>query len=144
MTQSLETVLRHLGVPGGRLAAPLATAAVAIAGVAYVGAVDPNQPGHYPTCPFLYLTGYYCPGCGSLRAVHALVHGNLGQALGKNPLTVVFVPYLLWAWVSWLHRSRTGRPKGDPAPPWVIWTLLGVVIAFWVLRNLPGFAWLAP
>jgi hypothetical protein len=130
--------------PAGRVLWPLLTAAGGLTAAALVGVVDPNEPGHYPTCPFLYLTGYYCPGCGSLRAVHAIVHGDLGQALDRNPLTVLFLPYLLWAWGSWLYRSVTGRQKGDLAPPWVVWSLLVAVIAFWALRNLPGFAWLAP
>ncbi|HET9657375.1 MAG TPA: DUF2752 domain-containing protein [Kineosporiaceae bacterium] len=132
------------GSPAGRVLAPLAVAAAAVCTAAYVGAVDPNQPGHYPTCPFLYLTGYYCPGCGSLRAIHAVVHGDLLQAVDRNPLTVAFLPYLVLTWISWLRRGITGAPRRDLAPPWVIWTLLGVVVAFWVLRNLPGFAWLAP
>jgi hypothetical protein len=144
VSQVGETALRYLRVPGGRLAAPLAVAAVAVAGAAYVGAVDPNHPGHYPTCPFLYVTGYYCPGCGSLRAIHALVHGDLLQAVHRNPLTVLFLPYLLLTWLSWLRREATGAPRRDLAPPWVIWGLLVAVVAFWLLRNLPGFSWLAP
>lgn len=130
--------------PAGRVLWPLLTAAGGMVAAGYVGVVDPNEPGHYPTCPFLFLTGYYCPGCGSMRAVHALAHGDLGSALDSNPLTVLFLPYLLWAWGSWLYRSVTGRQKGDLAPPWVVWALLVLVIAFWGLRNLPGFAWLAP
>lgn len=130
--------------PAGRVLAPLATAVAGACAALYVAAVDPNKPGHYPTCPFLFVTGYYCPGCGSLRAVHAIMHGDLIQAVHRNPLTVVFLPYLVWVWVLWLYRGITGRPRGDLAPPWAIWTLLVVVIAFWVLRNLPGFSWLAP
>ena len=48
---------------------------VAVA-LATLATVDPNQPGHYPTCPFLATTGFYCPGCGALRAVHDLLHGE--------------------------------------------------------------------
>jgi hypothetical protein len=136
---SVELVLRRPG-----LWQPLLVAAAGLVGAAYVGVVDPNEPGHYPSCPFLFITGYYCPGCGSTRAIHAIVHGDLGQAFDHNPLTVLFLPYLVWAWGSWLHRSLTGRQQGDPAPPWVIWTLLVAVVLFWILRNLPGFAWLAP
>lgn len=130
--------------PAGRVSVPVLTAVVAVAGAAYIAAVDPNQPGHYPPCPFLYVTGQYCPGCGSLRAIHALTHGDVVEALSRNPLAVVFVPYLIWTWASWLYRTATGRQRGDLAPPWTIWTLLVIVIAFWVLRNLPGFSWLAP
>ena len=144
MVQASKAARRHFRVSQGRLAAPLVTAAVGIVGVAYVGVVDPSEPGHYPTCPFLFITGRYCPGCGSMRAIHGLAHGDVMAALDQNPLTVLAVPYLVWAWVGWFLRSRTGKAKAWLAPPWVIWALLVVVIAFWVLRNLPGFSWLAP
>jgi hypothetical protein len=50
------------------MAAPAAVAAGALAAAALVHVVDPNDSGNYPTCPFLALTGRFCPGCGSLRA----------------------------------------------------------------------------
>lgn len=127
-----------------RLAAPGGTALLAATVVGYVGAVDPNQAGHYPTCPFLFVTGLYCPGCGSLRAVHALAHGDVPEALSRNPLTVLSVPLLVALWVLWTRRRLTGRRRSWAAPGWAIWGLLAVVIAFWILRNLPGFAFLAP
>jgi hypothetical protein len=122
---------------------PIGLAALSLVPLAYVSQVDPNQAGHYPTCPFLWITGWYCPGCGSLRAVHALTHLDVGTALARNPLTVAFVGVLAAMWVAWLQRSVTGRAR-RVAPAWVLWTLLGVVCVFWVVRNLPGMQWLAP
>jgi hypothetical protein len=58
-----------------------------LAGV--VGRVDPETPGTYPACPFAALTGLACPGCGSLRALHDLVHGSPLAALDHNGLFVV-------------------------------------------------------
>jgi hypothetical protein len=136
-----------LGPPRSRratVARPLAVAGLAAALVGYLAAVDPNEPGHYPGCPFLMITGWYCPGCGSLRAVHALAHGHLGEALARNPLTVLTVPVLAWCWAMWTWRQVTGRQRETALPAWVIWGWLGVVLAFWVLRNLPGFGWLSP
>jgi hypothetical protein len=129
---------------GGRLAAPLGTALAALAAVGYVGAVDPNQAGHYPTCPFLAVTGLYCPGCGSLRVLHALANGHLGEAFGHNVLTTLAVPWLVLSWVLWTRRRLTGTGRAWAAPGRLVWVLLGVIVAFWVLRNLPGFAILAP
>jgi len=126
------------------LTAPLASAAAALAATAYVAAIDPNQPGHYPLCPFRYLTGYACPGCGSLRAVHDLATGQPVAALHRNPLTVAAVPFVVVMWLLWLHRAATGRGRRWAAPAWLLWTLLGVVLAFWLLRNMPGFAALGP
>jgi hypothetical protein len=131
---------------GGRRAVllPLGVAAAALIGTGYVAAVDPNAAGHYPTCPFLAITGWYCPGCGALRAVHALAHGDVLAALARNPLVVVALVYLVIAWVLWLDRTVRGRPVRWLAPPWVLYGVLGVILAFWVLRNVPGWAWLSP
>jgi Protein of unknown function (DUF2752) len=126
------------------VSAPLLSAATALAATTYVATVDPNQPGHYPLCPFRYLTGYACPGCGSLRAVHDLATGQPLAALHRNPLTVAAVPFVVVMWFLWLRRSATGRGRRWAAPAWLLWSLLGLVIGFWVLRNMPGFAVLGP
>ena len=107
-------------------------------------AVDPNEPGHYPTCPWLALTGTFCPGCGSLRAIHALAHADLGTAMARNPLAVIAFGWLLVWFVAWTRRVVLRRPRTSMAPPWVLYGILGVVIAYWVLRNVPGWSWLSP
>jgi len=116
-----------------------------LAAGALLFAVDPNQPGHYPACPFLAATGWYCPGCGALRALHDLAHGDLAGALARNPMTLLAVPYIVLAWVTWILRI-TGRPapRSTSLPPWTIWLTLAVVVAFGVLRNVPGWTWLSP
>lgn len=115
-----------------------------LAGVVYVGLVDPNQPGHYPMCPFLYFTGCYCPGCGTLRAVHALVHGHLGEALGFNPLTVIMMPVLACGWLRWLSRAARGRTDGQYVHPALLYGWVVLILVFWVVRNLPFGHALAP
>jgi uncharacterized protein DUF2752 len=137
--------------PRGRrapLAGPLAVAGCAVAGVAVVALWDPNQPGHYPTCPFLALTGWYCPGCGSLRALHALAHGDLATAWARNPALVVGACWLTWVWLRWLMSSvsdsRPGeRPRGLTGGGYARF-LPYVVAAFWVARNIPGWTILSP
>jgi hypothetical protein len=125
-------------------AAPLATGAAVAAGVAYVGIVDPNRPGHFLTCPLLALTGLACPGCGGLRATHDLVHLDVAGAWSMNPLWVLVAPLLVGLWSVWLVRAWKGRP-GPSLPPSVAWTGLVVLVAFGVLRNVPGLAeWLGP
>ncbi len=126
------------------LRAPLATAGAALAATGYVGLVDPNQSGHYPTCPFLAITGYYCPGCGSLRAVHALTHGDVGAAVGLNVLTVVGLVVVAVFWGLWAVRSWRGQPRTRVAPAWTLYLALGVVVVFWIVRNLTIGEALAP
>jgi Protein of unknown function (DUF2752) len=128
----------------GAVARPVLVACSALLALAWVGSVDPNEPGHYPTCPFLAVTGWFCPGCGSLRALHALAHGDLAGALARNPLLVLTVPALTVWWATWLVRSVRRRPRRWAAPAWSIWALLAVVLVFAVVRNLPGAELLAP
>jgi len=109
-----------------------------------VAVVDPNEPGHYPTCPFLAVTGQLCPGCGSLRAVHALAHGELGVAVGLNVLAVLAVLPLVGVWAAWLRRSWGGTQRSSVLPAPAVWSLFVVVVVFGVLRNVPIGGALAP
>ncbi|NJP97330.1 DUF2752 domain-containing protein [Nonomuraea sp. FMUSA5-5] len=124
---------------------PLGVAALTGAVFTVVGMVDPNEPGHYPTCPFLWLTGLYCPGCGTLRTIHALAHLDPVAALGLNPLAVAMIPFLVFWWGRWVVRAVQGRPRRTTLahPAW-LWAFLAIVMVYWVVRNLPFGAFLAP
>ncbi|MBX9393261.1 DUF2752 domain-containing protein [Streptomyces sp. TRM72054] len=127
-----------------RLAAPVGVLAAVAAAFAYVGAVDPNEPGHYPACPLLRITGLYCPGCGGLRSAHAVVHGDLPAALHANAVAVA--GYLLFAvlWTVWVVHAARGRPlRLDPRPAYV-WGAGALLLLFTVVRNLPFGGWLHP
>jgi hypothetical protein len=128
----------------GTLAAPLAVAAALTAAFGYVGAVDPNEPGHYPGCPLLHYTGLYCPGCGGLRSVHAVAHGDLVAALHANaPATLGYAAFAVF-WVLWLLRSVRGRAVRLAPRAGHLWALGALVLAFTVVRNLPFGAVLTP
>jgi hypothetical protein len=108
---------------------------------------DPTTSGIFPPCPLHYLTGLYCPGCGSLRAIHALLHGNLHDAWAMNPLTVVLLPFLAYGLAS--EALLAWRGRGLPQPMLSaagIRTLCAVIVLFGVVRNLPlhPFNLLAP
>lgn len=108
--------------------------------------LGPRPPVWLPPCPFHALTGLYCPGCGSTRALHALAHGELGAALGFNPLLVMTLP-LLAAWAL-ARVSKTLRGDATPVrlPRHSATVALVVLVSFFLLRNLPWwpFALLAP
>ncbi|MFF3456132.1 DUF2752 domain-containing protein [Streptomyces sp. NPDC002730] len=127
-----------------RLATPLATLAGVAAAFAYVGTVDPNEPGHYPVCPLFRFTGIYCPGCGGLRSAHAFIHGDLGTALGSNAVAVVGYAIFAAVWVMWLIRAVRGVPLRITLGPAWWWSLGGVLLIFSVVRNLPFGSALAP
>jgi len=125
--------------------APVAVAVAAGAATAFIAFVDPNEAGHYPTCPSLWLTGWYCPGCGSLRAVHDLAHLNLAGAIDMNPMAVVAIGWLVWRWGWWFASTLGHGRKARPAPAWTIYLLAGGVLVYWLLRNVGPLApYLAP
>ncbi|RAY16483.1 hypothetical protein DPM19_06355 [Actinomadura craniellae] len=124
---------------------PLGVLAGVGAAVAYVAAVDPHEPGHYPTCPFLALTGLYCPGCGALRMVNSAAHGRFGEAFGSNPLTFLTLPVLGYLWARWLTLRARGEPmRSRLLSPGAIGALLAVIVVYGVVRNLPFGQALAP
>ena len=113
------------------------TALFAAVGLAIVFAVDPTRVSLFPPCPLHRYTGLWCPGCGTTRALHQLLHGNLAAAFRFNPLAISLLPVVGYLAV----RGESLALK----PIW-IWTLLGVVVVFGVLRNIPvyPFTLLAP
>ena len=124
-----------------------AIALVALAASAMLYALDPREPGNYPVCPFLGVTGYHCPGCGTLRTLHAILHADMPRAFGYNPLTVLSLPFLGYAFgVGTLRAFRLPAPARLFIHPNLIWGLALGVVAFWVLRNVPvgPFTFLAP
>ena len=112
----------------------IGSALAGAASLAYVGLIDPHRPGSpFPPCMFKLLTGWNCPGCGGLRMTYDVLHGDLAAAVTDNVFALVALPLLL-VWV--VVRRRTGRPPFTPAVYWVI----GVSVVAWtVVRNLPGF-----
>ena len=112
-----------------------------------VAAVDPAAPGGpFLPCPLHALTGWWCPGCGLTRGVHALLHGDVPAMLGFNVLTPFVVLAVAAAWWGWL-RAAWGRPlRPVPArmPTWFGAASLVAVVAFGVLRNVPALRVLAP
>ena len=106
---------------------------------------DPHEHGSWGLCPSAAL-GFYCPGCGGLRAVNELTHGDVGAAASSNVVLVVLMPFavlalLLWAADRW--QGRTRRPSCRVLSPGVL-AFVGVLLVFTVLRNSDAGAWLAP
>ncbi|MBL1106134.1 DUF2752 domain-containing protein [Streptomyces sp. 5-8] len=130
--------------PPRRVVVPLGLFAAVAGAFAYVGAVDPNEPGHYPVCPLYALTGLYCPGCGGLRGAHALVHGDLPAALRDNAPGVAACLGFAVLWAVWTVRAARGRPLRIGLGPAHLWTAGALLLVFTVIRNLPFGGWLHP
>ena len=100
--------------------------------------LNPETQPIFPKCPFLVITGYECPGCGSQRAIHQLLHLNIGAALKYNAFMVIALPYVfLGVYMEYfggkqrnvkLYRFFFGRYSAL--------VILVIMILYWVLKNI--------
>ena len=106
--------------------------------------VEPKN-GILPKCFFHELTNLYCPGCGVQRSFHALLNGHILTAIDYNLLFISFLPLIIYFIVAftWGKKASTSSFIYKPA---FSFTVVIVVVSFWVLRNIPvmPFSWLAP
>jgi len=136
--------------PRSRHCTLAAVAMAVLAGLVALFLVDPARPTFgrdprsvgapvlFPPCPLHALTGLHCPGCGTLRALHQMLHGNLRTAFWLNPLMVSSLPFVAYWCLSGLVREVSGRrmPRFFLPAAW-IWVLLGVIVLFGIARNIP-------
>lgn len=121
------------------LGAPIAVAAATGLACAGIWAADPTTPGGpLPVCPTKLLLGIDCPGCGGLRMVYSLLHGDLGAALRFNALALVALVLLLWAFVAWTYGRWIGRQVWSwQRYRWSPVITLILVSAWFMVRNIP-------
>lgn len=99
---------------------------------------SPAESTYFPQCPFHRITGFDCPGCGSQRAIHHLLHFRLKDAFASNPLLILAIPYLI---IGIYFEYFGGKEKY----PTVRKTLFGkraivivliLIVLFWIGRNI--------
>ena len=111
-----------------------------LAGAAYLFFFEPGKTGFFPGCPFRLLTGFTCPGCGTTRALHQILHGHFLTAFTLNPLLLLAIPFLLFALLRYsviVLRGGVPRPNALPAP--YIYAIFFVILSFWIFRNTPFY-----
>lgn len=96
-------------------------------------------------CLFYNFTGFYCPGCGTMRAVVALSRLQFYQALRFNALFVLSLPFLVGFSLLQAIAYLRAKPIKTGWGTWVFVVLFCVAsVLFAILRNVPQFAFLAP
>ena len=100
--------------------------------------IDPNVYPIFPRCPFLVATGLECPGCGSQRAVHQLLHLNIEAAFRHNPLIVLYLPYvLLGMYLEYFGgNKKILRVRNILYGKSAAIIILISIIIFWIGRNI--------
>jgi hypothetical protein len=128
-----------------RLRPPVLLAAGLLSASVLLHLRDPHHGGSWGYCPWLMLTGTYCPGCGGLRAVNDLTNGDVAGAASSNLLFIASLPVIAALWgrsVVDRWRGVTRQVDGQSVVMAVVaFAVLALVFA--ILRNtvLP---WLAP
>lgn len=109
---------------------------------------NPSENSFFIPCPFHYITGLFCPGCGSQRAIHLLLHGDIVGAFRFNPLMVLTLPILIYGLAitiaNWIFGTKYRLMLFYSNL--FIFGYFGLAILYWILRNLPiyPFNLLAP
>ena len=118
-----------------RATAPLALLA---AGAVVLLRFPPAQSAFYPQCPIYAAFHVECPGCGATRALAALLHGRLSEAVHFNALITLLFPLALsYGIVCYWRLLRDNAFRWPQLPPAAIYAATTVAAIFAVLRNLP-------
>lgn len=109
----------------------------ALALVTLYAFVDPRLP-FFPKCPFRFISGFDCPGCGSQRALHALLNGDIAGAWGYNAMLIVSLPFLVLLVAAQFMRDAHPRFYNAMNSRAVILTAAVLILSWWILRNIWG------
>ncbi len=115
-------------------------AAMVLMAVAWVYfTLDPSTTPIFPHCVFLEITGLKCPGCGSQRAIHALLHGNFSAAWHFNAMMFALLPLIILMLYAQLGRKKSGRLYRLLNSRLAIWLISAAIFLWWLTRNIFGW-----
>ena len=97
----------------------------------------PGLGAALPACPIHEYLGVLCPGCGATRAVLALLHGHMSDALRWNALFVCLLPLAVWFGAESYRRAvRAGEFRWPQIPAAAMYGIVAAGFVFAVLRNV--------
>ncbi len=97
----------------------------------------------YPVCPWYWLTHTYCPGCGTMRGIDHVLHGDILGLFKANKIGIIFLPILLWEYAQRGVQGIAGYRLPELTLSKIeLYILVVIIVAYWVARNYVGF--LAP
>ena len=121
-----------------RHALMIVTAVVAVIAAIVYFYYDPSSSRLFPRCLFLETTGVKCPGCGSQRAIHALLHGHVATAWHFNAMLVAAIPVIGFYLLVNLMQNKWPRLYRVLFSRAVLLSLVSLIVLWWLLRNVLG------
>ncbi|MCF6348701.1 MAG: DUF2752 domain-containing protein [Flavobacteriaceae bacterium] len=109
--------------------------------------INPSEVDFLLQCPLYKTTGVYCPGCGSQRAIHHLLHLNFIKAATNNILLLLGLLSVAYHYgILFVNRYFNKNYKSIFNNTKSLLIILIIIILFWILRNIPHypFTLLAP
>jgi len=101
---------------------------------------NPTETNIFPSCPVYAATGIYCPGCGSQRAAHKILNGNIIEGVRHNYMIVLLAMVLLYQGFVYVMNDMLGKKIPNLLhKSKVTFSILIIVVLFWVLRNIDLF-----
>lgn len=96
-----------------------------------------------PACPWKTNFHINCAGCGATRMIESIIKLDFYQAFRYNPLLfcllIILLIYIIYILICKLLKKKYYQIKERD---WLI--LLGIIIIYMILRNIPLFSYLKP
>ncbi len=101
--------------------------------------------GYVIPCIFNLATGLYCPGCGITRMFLSLAQFDFVSAAHNNLLVFsLLAPLIIYLFVKLVRYIIKGQLCYTTADKIAIIFIALAVLAFWIMRNMSQFSFLAP
>ena len=110
-------------------------AAVIVAALIIIFIFNPENTAWMPRCPSHMLTGHDCPGCGTLRALHALMHGDIEAAWNYSAALFFAIPAMAALAVA-PHTRPHSLLRRFADSRWTPIVVFVALVVWTILRNI--------